>query len=122
MSPRPAYQPDDASARIGAASLAGLLVLGGLGVGVVLALFAGFQALSVRPAATALARARIVPEGPQLEAHPVQDRLALEAPARARLATYGWTDRGKGLAHIPIERAMALQAQKGWPDAEAPKP
>jgi len=72
----------------------------------------------VRAPASALERTRLVPQGPRLEADPRGDRLALEADARRRLESYGWTDRAKGLAHIPIERAMALQAERGWRDAE----
>lgn len=34
------------------------------------------------------------------------------------LTTYGWVDKGKGLAHIPIERAMELAV----PDLQAKKP
>jgi len=32
-----------------------------------------------------------------------------------RLATYGWVDQKAGVVHIPIERAMALIAQRGLP-------
>src|SRR5690348_244325 len=37
----------------------------------------------------------------------------LLAEQRARLAGYAWADRDKKLVRIPIERAMALIAQKG---------
>jgi hypothetical protein len=33
------------------------------------------------------------------------------------LNTYGWTDQKAGVAHIPIDRAMALIAQRGLPVA-----
>jgi hypothetical protein len=33
------------------------------------------------------------------------------------LNTYGWLDRRAGLAHIPIERAMALIVERGLPTA-----
>lgn len=29
-----------------------------------------------------------------------------------RLQTYGWTDKSKGMAHIPIEEAMRLQVEQ----------
>jgi len=32
----------------------------------------------------------------------------LVASQRRRLSSYGWVDRGRGIAHIPIERAMEL--------------
>jgi hypothetical protein len=48
-------------------------------------------------------------------------RLALwKAERAARLNGYGWVDRGKGLAHIPIERAMDEAAGGALPDG-APK-
>jgi hypothetical protein len=124
MSPsaKPAYEPDNASAWIGGGALAGLLGLAALAVAIVLGLFVAFRSQEVRPRTTALERTPIVRQGPRLEARPQQDRAALEAAAQARIETYGWADRGKGLARIPIERAMALQAGKGWPDAPAAKP
>ncbi len=38
----------------------------------------------------------------------------------ARLGSYGWVDRGKGLVHIPIERAMDAVAAGALPEG-APK-
>jgi len=37
----------------------------------------------------------------------------LLAEQRTRLSGYAWTDKDQGLVRIPIERAMALIAQKG---------
>jgi hypothetical protein len=118
-SPKPAYQPDHASAKIGALGLASVLGLAVLGAAIVFGLYVAFGAMTVQPPATALQRAKLVPQGPRLESDPLGDRRGLEAKARARIETYGWADRQKGLARIPIERAMALQAQNGWPDQEA---
>jgi hypothetical protein len=72
------------------------------------------------PAATAFPpQARL---GPPLEVDDSAERKALEAEARERLAAYGWTDRGAGIARIPIERAMAILGAEGWPDPPAPAP
>jgi hypothetical protein len=38
----------------------------------------------------------------------------------ARLNGYGWTDRSKGIAHVPIERALEAVANGGLP-AGAPR-
>lgn len=119
---RPAYQPDDASARIGGGALLGLVLLAVLAVAVVFAMFTLFRTHDVHAPATALEQTRLVPSGPRLEADPRRDRLALDAAAQKRIETYGWADQGKGLVRIPIERAMALQAQKGWPDAAGATP
>ncbi|MGE0717108.1 MAG: hypothetical protein AB7P02_16820 [Alphaproteobacteria bacterium] len=47
------------------------------------------------------------------------DRAAVEAAARRRLAGYAWTNRSAGRARIPIERAMEILAERGWPDGDA---
>jgi len=117
MTPR-AFQPDDTSLRFAGAGLAVMASLAVIGAGVAFALRSASEATLVRAPATAVERTRLVPQGARLEADPRADRLALEADARRRLESYGWTDRAKGLAHIPIARAMALQAEAGWPDAE----
>jgi hypothetical protein len=38
---------------------------------------------------------------------------ALVATQRRRLASYGWVDRSHGIAHIPIDRAIVLTAERG---------
>jgi hypothetical protein len=45
---------------------------------------------------------------------------AWRAERAARLNGYGWVDRSKGIAHIPIERAMDQAASGMLPDG-APK-
>jgi hypothetical protein len=114
---RPAYQPDESSAGLGFAAMAGLLALIPIGAAVAALMFWAFARSYHPPAATPLPAPRVA--GPRLEAHPRTDRQALEGPERAQLESYGWSDRAAGLAHVPIERAMAMQAAQGWPDAEA---
>ena len=69
-----------------------------------------------RPEAPALARIPVVPPEPSLLADQAAQRQAIEAAAAARLSSYGWTDRDAGIAHIPIARAMAILAERGWPE------
>jgi hypothetical protein len=38
--------------------------------------------------------------------------LSLERAQRAKLESYGWVDRGKGVVHIPIERAIELTLER----------
>ena len=67
------------------------------------------------------------PPAPQLQgsqAHPPLDRQDMEhfrQREEALLNSYGWIDRNKGVAHIPIDRAMQLTLQRGLPVA-APNP
>jgi hypothetical protein len=57
------------------------------------------------------------PERPSLLADP--GRLErLRAREEAILGSYGWVDREAGIARIPIEDAMAVLAERGWPDGE----
>ena len=55
------------------------------------------------------------PSGPRLEPDPLAPRLAARARENAVLSSYGWVDRGAGIARIPIDRAMELLVERGLP-------
>ncbi len=59
-----------------------------------------------------------VPPKPRLEAHPSANGARVVAEARQSLLHYGWVDRDAGLARIPVERAMSILADSGWPSAQ----
>lgn len=47
---------------------------------------------------------------------PFEEAKAIERSrrdAKQRLGSYGWVDRDKGVIHVPIERAMDLEAEEG---------
>ncbi len=48
----------------------------------------------------------------QLQADPSAELRVLREQKRAILNGYGWVDREKGIAHIPLNRAMDLLAKK----------
>jgi hypothetical protein len=50
---------------------------------------------------------------PRLQETPRGDRARLEAQQAAELQGYRWINREAGIAHIPIEDAMALVASRG---------
>ncbi len=52
---------------------------------------------------------------PVLQIDPVADLNAYKAQQNELLNSYGWVDKGAGIAHIPIERAIELTAQQGLP-------
>jgi hypothetical protein len=54
--------------------------------------------------------------GPRLEVSPSADRALLQTEAQGPLQGYGWADTANQTAHIPIDRAMAILATRGWPD------
>jgi hypothetical protein len=53
-----------------------------------------------------------LPPAPNLEAEPTSGLAALRAREDAILNTYGWTDSARGLARVPVGRAMELYLGK----------
>lgn len=95
--------------------MAGLTVIG-IGAGVAMM---GGAAVVDRPADVTAIQARVqTPPKPRLQVDRLADRQAVLGPERLA-STYGWTDKARGRAHIPVEDAMRLMAQQGWPDPEA---
>ncbi len=56
--------------------------------------------------------ASMQPPGPNLEADPAVSLAKLRAAEDALLNGYGWSDSARGIAHIPVARAMALYIQQ----------
>ena len=52
---------------------------------------------------------------PVLQIDPVADLKAYQAEEQELLNSYGWVDKGAGVAHIPIDRAIEIIAQQGLP-------
>jgi hypothetical protein len=50
---------------------------------------------------------------PELQPNPTQDYAGFRRRQNLQLAGYTWVDHGKGLIHIPIERAMAFIVARG---------
>jgi hypothetical protein len=71
------------------------------------------------PAADAAAETFVVPDtaaalppAPNLEADPGASLAALRAREDAVLTTYGWTDSARGIARVPVGRAMELYLER----------
>jgi len=71
------------------------------------------------PAALAEARETRVPPGPNLQPNPSADLAAFHAAEQTELATWAWVDKEKGVARVPVERALEIVASRGLP---APPP
>ena len=56
-----------------------------------------------------------VPPEPRLEERPAIPYRNLRAQEDEVLTTYGWADREKGEIHIPIDRAIDLELERGFP-------
>jgi|GEM_PF-6652585 len=52
---------------------------------------------------------------PPIQWHPQEDLAELRQHNDTLLHHYGWVDRGLGTVHIPIERALAITAERGLP-------
>ena len=55
------------------------------------------------------------PPAPNLQNQPFKDIYKLRNTEAEKLTTYGWVDREGGIARIPIDRAMEVMLQRGFP-------
>lgn len=62
-----------------------------------------------------------VPE-PRLQTTPEQDLRALRAAEDSLLHSYGWIEREKGIARVPVERGMQMLLREGLPTRAEPLP
>jgi hypothetical protein len=65
----------------------------------------GLRSASSAPSSSGLSTASYEPPKGQ----------GLYSAERQRLNSYGWIDQKQGIIHIPIDRAMAIMAEKGMP-------
>ena len=115
---RRGYEPSDISIRglaLVAALFAGVVAVSAGVLGLALQLFRG-ELREERPPPAPLDLVDLVPPEPRLQVEPVEELAEVLAPQFELLASYGWVDREAGLARIPIERAMAILAERGWPE------
>jgi len=55
------------------------------------------------------------PPRPRIEEHPALELKELRTQEDSVLSSYGWVDKKAGVVRIPIERAMELQLERGFP-------
>lgn len=113
------YEERDVSARPIALAVLALAGICAAAFVLMLQLFNFFAALQTRqsPAASRLAGAYGLkePPEPRLQVAPLADLQALRARDAAALHSYAWIDRDAGVVRIPIERAIAVLAERGLP-------
>jgi hypothetical protein len=95
----------------------------------------GFRKLELENAGqgqsqTEIQSGRRLPPEPLLQGAPGKDDHPTELPLEAmatlrkqkeqRLESYGWVDKTSGVAHIPIDRAKDIIAEKGLPALPSP--
>ena len=110
------YEPTDVSIRgvmwvavifAAAVALSAVVLAGLLGL---------FTALREPAVVSPLERTTLLPPEPRLEARPLDTLEQVRAREQELLQGYAWVDREAGVARIPIERAMAILAERGWPE------
>jgi len=114
--PRSGYE--DSEVKVGrlfafAAGVAGLVVLGVLGSAFVFHFFVRHQPLG--PPASPFEDVRTVPPEPRLQTTAPLDLQHYRADQDKTLESYGWVDPQAGIVRIPVDRAMDLLLQKGYP-------
>jgi hypothetical protein len=115
---RVGHETEDANVRAivytGVALAVGAAIIGVLVYGI-------FQYLAGLPITTAPSNPMAdidrqqIPPGPVVEEHPAIEVKDLRAHEDQILSTYGWTDKNTGVVRIPIDRALDLQLQRGFP-------
>ena len=113
---QPRYETRDVATRPMVWSALGLIILTVAGLAaswIVMKYFVTTQKLG--PPASPFDQSRTLPPAPRLSVKPVVDLKKLQAEEKARLVSYGWIDQTSGTVHIPIERAMDLSIERGFP-------
>jgi len=92
-----------------ALAAAGLALMAGL------FLFYKSRAESKEVTKSPLAAERYLPEGPRLQVDPDLDWVLFKAKQDSVLNSVGWVGKDAGLVRIPIERAMEIALERGFP-------
>jgi hypothetical protein len=111
------HETEDADVRAIVLTGAGLAIAAAL---VIVMVYGIFRFLAAHPATTARGNPmaeteRQHPPAPRIEEHPDIELKDLRSQEDHILTNYGWMDRNAGVVRVPIERAMELQLQRGFP-------
>jgi hypothetical protein len=109
------YEPADVNIRGVLGVALGWSIFVALAAGALIGLNQLFETLRPPVETSPLARVEIQPPEPRLEANPQVTLDRVRARENQLLNGFGWVDRDAGIARIPIDRAMAILAQRGWP-------
>jgi hypothetical protein len=113
-----AHETSDAGIRpivLSGVALAVTVAIVGLVVWGVFEYLASQQIATIIPNPMAAENPASVPQGPRVEEHPFIELRELRSREDQELSTYGWADKKTGAVRIPIDRAMELQLQRGFP-------
>jgi hypothetical protein len=116
MGARTVPQPPDVATGVVIIAVAGFLAFVGL---TMTGLF--FYLRAGAPGALRQASEHRFP-APELQKKPQDDLKRFELEQRMALSGYGWVDRAKGIARIPIEEAMRITIARGDHAYDPPEP
>lgn len=107
------------------ASVRGIIYTGiGLAIStaiIIMIVYGIFQYLAEHPVTTAPSNPMAetdrqeFPPAPRIQEHPAVELQDLHTQEDQILNTYGWTDKPAGIVRIPLDRAMELQMERGFP-------
>ena len=114
------YEHTDIDVNIGYKSFLWLTVAIVISVGIVYGAFFFFEGKEQGTDAAAQKYPLAVgqhkePPAPNLQTQPFRDLYNLRHAEDDRLGSYGWVDQDGGIARIPIDRAMDVMLEKGFP-------
>jgi hypothetical protein len=123
-SPSHAHEATDARARLIFYGGCGALLLIAVSCAVLWAVVTSFEQghRAGQQPTTTIERMQAPTPAPRLQVAPAEDLAALRAREQQALERLGWVDRERGLARIPVQAAMAILAEHGWPPAAEPSP
>lgn len=103
-----------------------VIVLAGLAVSVAmvgLLVYGIFWYMADHPVNTArpnpMAEPVQLPPPPRIDTIPGSELKKLHTYEDEILSTYGWTDPNKGIVRIPIDQAMQMELERGFPTSPA---
>jgi len=70
---------------------------------------------SVTPQPSPFASERLLPPAPRLQADPPLELSEYNAKMEKATNSYGWVDKSAGIAHIPVDDALNIIAERGLP-------
>ena len=117
VNPNPDWQDRDINLTMLLAILGGIIVTvvaSFIGMGMLMKHYQVRETAKDQPVSV-LATTRQLPDGPMLQVNPPEELAAHLAGQRALISGYGWINESTGIAQIPIDRAMAIVAEKGVP-------
>ncbi len=110
------YDHSDADVKLIVYSTLGLVVGMVVVCLIVVGIFKAMQEAMPRDAPiSSIANPNRMPPEPRLQAHPADEIQALRQHEDDVLNHYGWVDQKAGVVRIPVNKAMDIMAQRGFP-------